>query len=86
MSPPPGDDGIFTERVWGGWSEARGWTGAPAPASRTHVQELHVFLTCDVFGGAYDRPNIFLADFLSAAFTKLCIRFILSWMKRSFQC
>ena len=85
VSPPPGDDGIFTERVgrmeWDQRAARRPGSCISHACARTSV-----FLTYDVFGGAHERPNIFLTDFLSAAFFKLCIWFIPSWMKRSFQC
>lgn len=85
VSPPPGDDGIFTERV-GRMEWDQRVARRPGSCPSHACAGPSVFLTCDVFGGAYERPNIFLTDFLSAAFSKLCIWFILSWLKRSFQC
>ena len=85
VSPPPGNDEIFTECV--GRME---WDQRVARRPGSYISHAcagpSVFLTCDVFGGVYESPNIFLTDFLSAAFSKLCVWFILSWMKRSFHC
>lgn len=70
--------GVGGVRLEGGQAP---WLLHPARMCRNFC----IFNMWCVWGGAYEHPNIFLADFLSAAFSKLCIRFILSWMKRSFQ-
>lgn len=61
----------YLQSMWGGWSETRGRPGTLAPASRMHVQETSVFLTCDVFGGAYESQNIFLTDFSVSSFLQI---------------
>ena len=62
----------YLQSVWGGWRVIRGWPGTQF-LLHACAGTLSVFLTCDVFGEEYGRPNIFLTDFLSAAFSKLCI-------------
>lgn len=74
LSPPPGDDGIFTEHV------ERTESLRFARMCRT----FFIFNMRCVRGKQRESPNIFLTDFLSATFSILCIWFILSWMKRSF--
>lgn len=70
VSPPPGDDGIFTERV--GRMEWDERTARRPGSSISHAcAGTSVFLTCDVFGGSVWASKYFPNWFSVSSFLQI---------------